>query len=106
MAKVSLFMNVTKHYGNQVVIPDSIWRSLTASSSVLVGPRAAGRPRPYRWSQVSSRSRAALLIGGQRRYRLPPKERDIAMVFQSYALFPHMNVIAKYRVRPEDPAVS
>jgi multiple sugar transport system ATP-binding protein len=68
MASVSL-INIEKRYGAQVVIP---------KLNMIAGlePITAGQ----------------LLIGARDVTDLPPKNRDIAMVFQSYALFPHMNV--------------
>src|SRR6478609_6102500 len=58
--------------------------SPTVSSSRCSGPPAAARPRCY---GPSSR-----LPGGKDVTKLPPGKRDVAMVFQDYALFPHMDV--------------
>ena len=57
------------------------------------GRRAAARRRRCGWSPASRRSpAAAVAIGGRVVNDLPPKDRDIAMVFQNYALYPHMTV--------------
>src|SRR6202162_1698782 len=92
MAKV-LFMNVTKHYGNNVVIPDLNLEIPDGEFAVLVGPSGCGKTTTLQ--MVAGRetiSSGTLLIGDRDVTDLPPKERDIAMVFQSYALFPHLNV--------------
>ena len=71
----------------------SISRSRMASSwSCSDRPAAASRPR-CAWSPGSSRSAPGdLSIDGKRVNDVPAKDRDIAMVFQSYALYPHMTV--------------
>ncbi len=54
---------------------------------------AAARPPPCEWSRASRRSSGgSILFDGKPVERLEPKDRDIAMVFQSYALYPHMSV--------------
>ncbi len=68
-------------------------RSATASSSCSSGRPAAARRARCAWSRASRRSRAASVrIGGRVVNDLLPKDRDIAMVFQNYALYPHMSV--------------
>ena len=67
--------------------------SRTASSSCCSGPRAAARrPRCASSPGSSCRPRASVYIGDRDVTRLQPRDRDIAMVFQSYALYPHMTV--------------
>jgi multiple sugar transport system ATP-binding protein len=61
--------------------------------AVLVGPSGCGKTTTLQMmAGLETISSGRLLIGGRDVTVLPPKERDIAMVFQSYALFPHMNV--------------
>src|SRR5271165_121114 len=92
MAKV-LFMNVTKHYGNNVVIPDLNLEIPDGEFAVLVGPSGCGKTTTLQMiAGPETISSGTLLIGDRDVTDLPPKERDIAMVFQSYALFPHLNV--------------
>jgi ABC-type sugar transport system ATPase subunit len=58
---------------------------------VLVGPSGCGKSTTLRMiAGLESISAGALYIGEQRVNDLPPKHRDIAMVFQNYALYPHM----------------
>ncbi|MBD4999965.1 ATP-binding cassette domain-containing protein, partial [Xanthomonas citri pv. citri] len=60
---------------------------------VLVGPSGCGKSTTLRMvAGLESISEGNLLIDGERVNDLPPKERDIAMVFQNYALYPHMTV--------------
>ncbi len=60
---------------------------------VLVGPSGCGKSTTLRMiAGLESISAGRLSIGGRVVNSLPPKERDIAMVFQGYALYPHMTV--------------
>jgi multiple sugar transport system ATP-binding protein len=58
---------------------------------VLVGPSGCGKSTALRMiAGLESLSAGALFIGDRRVDHVPPKDRDVAMVFQSYALYPHM----------------
>jgi multiple sugar transport system ATP-binding protein len=60
---------------------------------VLVGPSGCGKSTLLRMiAGLESISGGEIAIGGRVVNRLPPKERDVAMVFQNYALYPHMTV--------------
>jgi ABC-type sugar transport system ATPase subunit len=60
---------------------------------VLVGPSGCGKSTTLRLiAGLEECSGGRVLIAGQDVTRVPPKDRDIAMVFQNYALYPHMNV--------------
>ena len=60
---------------------------------VFVGPSGCGKSTLLRIiAGLETVSAGEIRIGGQRVNELPPAERKIAMVFQSYALYPHMNV--------------
>jgi multiple sugar transport system ATP-binding protein len=60
---------------------------------VLVGPSGCGKTTALRMiAGLESISRGTITIGERVVNNLPPKERDIAMVFQNYALYPHMSV--------------
>jgi multiple sugar transport system ATP-binding protein len=60
---------------------------------ILVGPSGCGKSTALRMiAGLEDISEGELIIGGEMVNDLPPKERDIAMVFQNYALYPHMTV--------------
>ena len=60
---------------------------------VLVGPSGCGKSTTLRMTAgLEIPSSGSISIGGRDVTRLPPKDRDIAMVFQNYALYPHMTV--------------
>src|SRR3712207_811993 len=60
---------------------------------ILVGPSGCGKSTALRMiAGLEDISEGDLIIGGDRVNDLPPRERDIAMVFQNYALYPHMTV--------------
>ena len=67
---------------------------------ILVGPSGCGKSTALRMiAGLEDITEGELLIGGEVVNDLTPKERDIAMVFQSYALYPHMTVRGKYGLR-------
>ena len=91
MASVS-FEHVTKLFDGHDRRQRPRSRSPTASSSSSSArPAAARRPR-CGCSPGSRRSRGRILIGDRVVNNVAPASRDIAMVFQSYALYPHMTV--------------
>jgi multiple sugar transport system ATP-binding protein len=60
---------------------------------ILVGPSGCGKSTALRMiAGLEDITEGDLIIGGERVNDLPPRERDIAMVFQNYALYPHMTV--------------
>src|SRR6266496_1762675 len=60
---------------------------------VLVGPSGCGKSTTLRMiAGLEDVSEGDVLIGGEDVVDVPPKDRDIAMVFQNYALYPHMTV--------------
>jgi len=92
MAQVSL-IDIEKRYGGQVVIPKLDLEVADGEFTVLVGPSGCGKSTTLQMiAGLESISRGTLRIGGRDVTELPPKQRNIAMVFQSYALFPHLNV--------------
>jgi ABC-type sugar transport system ATPase subunit len=88
------FRDVTRRFGNVVAV-DSI--SFTIASGTLVtllGPSGCGKTTTLRMiAGLEIPSAGTIRIGGRDVTRLPATARDVSMVFQSYALFPHMNVI-------------
>jgi len=93
MARVTLD-GVRKVYDNGFVAVHGV--DLTVDDGefvVLVGPSGSGKSTTLRIiAGLESLSAGQLTIGGRVVNDVPPNERDIAMVFQSYALYPHMSV--------------
>ncbi len=87
-----VFENVRKSFGAFTAIPDL---SLTIEPGTLVtllGPSGCGKTTTLRMlAGLEHPSAGRILIGGKDVTMLPANERDVSMVFQSYALFPHMN---------------
>src|SRR5712691_2065390 len=93
MAKIVL-EGVTKEFAGGVVAVDDVSLEITDGEfMVLVGPSGCGKSTILRivagLEEVTS---GELTIGDRQVTDLPPKERDVAMVFQNYALYPHMTV--------------
>jgi len=88
------FEHVTKRYGVEVVGVDDL--DLTIADGefmVLVGPSGCGKTTALRCvAGLEDITSGRLLIGDRVVNRVPSKDRNIAMVFQSYALYPHMSV--------------
>jgi len=91
MAEVSL-RDLRKSYAGTPVIHASRARSPTASWSSWSAPRAAASRPSCAWWRGSRTSPQESPIGGRVVNAVEPKDRDIAMVFQNYALYPHMSV--------------
>jgi multiple sugar transport system ATP-binding protein len=92
MANVSL-IEIEKRFGAHVVVPKLNLEIADGSFVVLVGPSGCGKTTTLNMiAGLETITAGQLLIGGRDVTDLPPKARDIAMVFQSYALFPHMTV--------------
>jgi multiple sugar transport system ATP-binding protein len=93
MAEVR-FAHVTKRYGQQApVIVDLDLGVCDGEFMVLVGPSGCGKSTALRMiAGLEAISQGDLYIGDRRVNDVAPKDRDIAMVFQNYALYPHMTV--------------
>ncbi|MBW9118032.1 ABC transporter ATP-binding protein [Rhizobium cauense] len=89
-----VFENVQKNFGAFTAIPDL---SLTIEPGTLVtllGPSGCGKTTTLRMlAGLEHPSAGRILIGGKDVTMLPANERDVSMVFQSYALFPHMTAL-------------
>jgi ABC-type sugar transport system ATPase subunit len=85
--------NVHKHFGHTHVIRGVDVDIADGEFAVLVGPSGCGKSTLLRMiAGLEEISTGEIEIGGRIVNRIPPKERDIAMVFQNYALYPHMKV--------------
>jgi multiple sugar transport system ATP-binding protein len=88
-----LFQHVTKQFGSVVVLQDLDLAVRDREFLVLVGPSGCGKSTAMRLvAGLEDVSAGAIVIGGRVVNDLPPRDRDVAMVFQSYALYPHMSV--------------
>lgn len=89
------FEGVSKVFGKDVVAVDSIDLQVDAGSLVtLLGPSGCGKTTTLRMiAGLEMASSGRILIGDQDVTKLPATDRDVSMVFQSYALFPHMTVL-------------
>jgi iron(III) transport system ATP-binding protein len=94
MAANVVFENVSKVFGNFTAV-DSVSFTVEAGTLVtLLGPSGCGKTTTLRMiAGLDSASSGRVLIGGKDVTRLAASERDVSMVFQSYALFPHLSVI-------------
>lgn len=89
------FQNVSKVFGKDVVAVDDISLEIEAGKLVtLLGPSGCGKTTTLRMiAGLEMASSGKILIGDRDVTKLPATDRDVSMVFQSYALFPHMNVL-------------
>jgi multiple sugar transport system ATP-binding protein len=87
------FDHVYKRYGDVVAVQDLNLEIQDGEFMVLVGPSGCGKTTSLRMiAGLEEISEGTLRIGDRVVNDVPPKDRDIAMVFQSYALYPHMTV--------------
>lgn len=85
--------NVMKKYDQNVVVHDFNLEIKDKEFLVFVGPSGCGKTTTLRMiAGLEDISGGEIYIGDQLVNDAPPKDRDIAMVFQSYALYPHMTV--------------
>jgi len=92
MASVT-YDHATKRFGEVVAVNDLTLKIEDKEFLVLVGPSGCGKSTALRMlAGLEEISEGRILIGDRVVNDVPPKDRDIAMVFQSYALYPHMSV--------------
>jgi multiple sugar transport system ATP-binding protein len=92
MAQVSV-SGLVKDYGKLRVIPDLTFDVADGEFVALVGPSGCGKSTLLRMiAGLEDISGGTVSIAGRVVNEVEPKERDIAMVFQNYALYPHMSV--------------
>jgi multiple sugar transport system ATP-binding protein len=103
------FRNVTKTFGGASVVDDLSLEVRDGEFIVLLGPSGCGKTTTLRMlAGLESVTSGDILIDGERVNDVPTQHRDLAMVFQSYALYPHMtiaeNIGYPLRVRKLDKA--
>jgi ABC-type sugar transport system ATPase subunit len=92
MARV-VFDNVTKSFGDVVAVRDLSLEVEDGEFVVLVGPSGSGKTTALRLlAGLEALTSGEIRVGDRVVDRLPPRDRDIAMVFQDYALYPQMTV--------------
>ena len=108
MASVT-YRNVYKRFGDFTAVEDLSIEVEDKEFVVFVGPSGCGKSTSLRMlAGLEEISEGEILIGDRVVNDVPPKDRDIAMVFQSYALYPHMSVYdnmafgLKLRKTPKD----
>ncbi len=84
---------VSKRYGDVLAVQDFTLNTTDGEFVVLVGPSGCGKTTTMRMiAGLEAITAGSIRIGGRDVVGMIPRERDVAMVFQNYALFPHMNV--------------
>lgn len=85
--------NLTRKYGNVKALDNFSLEVNSGEFMVLLGPSGCGKTTVVRCiAGLVKPTTGQIYIGDQLVNQLPPKDRDVAMVFQNYALYPHMNV--------------
>jgi multiple sugar transport system ATP-binding protein len=97
MAGIEL-KGVSKRWGSFVGVEDFNLTIADREFLVLLGPSVCGKTTTMRMiAGLEEATDGDIVIGGRRGNDLDPKDRDIAMVFLSYALYPNMNVYDNIR---------
>ena len=97
MAEIRL-QNLSKRWGSFVGVENFNLTIADEEFLVLLGPSGCGKTTTMRMiAGLEDASDGDILIDGKRVNDLDPKDRNVAMVFQSYALYPNMNVYENIR---------
>ena len=87
------FENITKKFGKVTAVSDVSFQIEHGKLVTLLGPSGCGKTTILRMiAGLEVPTSGKIYLGGEDITDMPPNERKITMVFQSYALFPHMNV--------------
>ena len=87
------FRNVTKTFGGTCVVDDLSLEVRDGEFIVLLGPSGCGKTTTLRMlAGLENSTSGDIFIDGERVNDVPTQHRDLAMVFQSYALYPHMTI--------------
>jgi iron(III) transport system ATP-binding protein len=88
------FQSVVKRYGATTAVDGVSFAVEAGTLATLLGPSGCGKTTTLRLiAGLETATGGRILIGGQDVTQLPASERNVSMVFQSYALFPHMTVL-------------
>ncbi len=102
-----VFENVTKRYGSFTAVDAVSFTIEPATLVTLLGPSGCGKTTTLRMvAGLEPASGGRILIGGQDVTHRSAAERDVSMVFQSYALFPHMTVLENVSYGPQSSGVA
>src|SRR5262245_36507467 len=101
------FQNVSKKFGDGIVVDDLSLEINDGEFVVLLGPSGCGKTTTLRMlAGLETVTSGDIFLGDERINDVPTQQRDLAMVFQSYALYPHMtiaeNIAYPLRVRKLD----
>jgi len=99
--------NITKRFGNFAAVDDVSLEIAEGEFFALLGPSGCGKTTLLRMlAGLEMPTEGTILIDGEDMSRVPPNKRPVNMVFQSYAVFPHMSVKANvgYGLRIEKVA--
>ncbi|MET0744048.1 MAG: ABC transporter ATP-binding protein, partial [Microvirga sp.] len=95
------FRSVTKRYGDVKAVDGVSFTIDPGTLVTLLGPSGCGKTTTLRMiAGLEMASEGQILIGGRDVTRLSAADRDVSMVFQSYALFPHMSVLENVAYGP------
>ncbi|HET9531205.1 MAG TPA: ATP-binding cassette domain-containing protein, partial [Blastocatellia bacterium] len=85
------FVNVIKRFGSSVAVDRLNLEINDGEFVVLLGPSGCGKTTTLRMlAGLEEATSGDIFIGQERVNRVPARYRDVAMVFQNYALYPHM----------------
>ncbi len=88
------FVSLTKRYGETIAVDAISYHFDAGTYACLLGPSGCGKSSTLRMvAGHESISEGSVLLGGRDISHLPPAKRGTAMMFQNYALFPHLSVI-------------
>ena len=109
MADLEL-LSISKTFGHVTVLKDITLRVCDGEFTILLGPSGCGKSTLLRIiAGLEPQTQGAVRIGGDRVDHLSPRDRDIAMVFQHYALYPHFtvreNLAFGLKMRKERPQI-
>jgi spermidine/putrescine transport system ATP-binding protein len=102
MQTVAHFDNVTKRYGNAIAVDALDLRIEAGKFVTLLGPSGCGKSTTLRLlGGFETPDAGRIMLAGKDVTHLPPNRRDVNIVFQDYALFPHLNVARNIAFGPE-----
>jgi len=87
--------HISRLWGATRAVDDVSFEAPAGKMLVLLGPSGCGKSTTLRLiAGLEQASTGRIMIGGEDVTDLPPAQRKLSMVFQSYALFPHLSVVA------------